>query len=141
MRAVTRTVRTPSSEIWRWLTTPELMSQWMTSVENLRTDDGATIETGSIVRFISRGQEHTSQVVDCRTNEILWLRSTQGPITADYRYVLNDSKVGCDVTLMMECRARGWARIIVPIISMVAWLTDKSQVDHLKSLAELGLRG
>jgi hypothetical protein len=111
------------------------MSQWMSSVENLRTDDGAIIETGSMLRFTSRGQEHTSQAVDCRPDEIMWLRSTQGPITADYRYVLAESEKGCDITLMIECRARGWARIIGPVIGLAAWLTDRSQVDMLKTLA------
>jgi hypothetical protein len=36
---------------------------------------------------------------------------------------------------MIECRARGWARIIGPVIGLAAWLTDRSQVDMLKTLA------
>lgn len=130
-------VRADAATIWRWLTVPELMNRWMHSIENLRTEDGASLCQDTILRFVARGREHTTRVTEFEPERALSLRSIQGPITADYRYLIDGTDDPCFVTLSIDCRATGPARLIAPLIRIAAWHTDKGQIQRLKSAVEL----
>ena len=77
-----------AAEVWRHLTEPDLMAAWMTSVDGLRTADGGPLRDGTRLVFTVRGAERESEVVEFETERLLSLRSTQGPVTATYRYEL-----------------------------------------------------
>lgn len=137
MRAITRTVRADVADVWRWLTVPELMDRWIHSIQNLQTVDGAPIGEGSVLRFLARGRAHSTKVVEFEPKRALALQSTQGPVTATYRYTIDERPVGCELTLSIDCHTSGWAALLGPAIGLLAWYTDKGQVDRLKACAEI----
>ena len=136
MPSVTQEIEADADTIWRWLTVPELMNQWISSVADLRSEDGAELDRGSRLLFAARGQVHYSTVVEFATARALTLRSTQGPVTADYRYRIDERMGHCEVTLDIDCRASGVIRVLMPAIRIAAWLTDRGQIQRLKALIE-----
>lgn len=136
MRSTFVEINADASTVWRWLTVPELMSRWMHSIQELRADDGATLKLGSTLVFEARGREHMSTITEFVPREAMTLTSTQGPVTADYRYAIDESDDCCVVLLTIDCRTAGWARAIGPLIGLLAWLTDRGHVENLKRLVE-----
>ncbi len=120
-------------EVWRFLTLPELMAMWMPNVDNLHSADGGPLESGSILRFDARGATHESHVTAMEAGVALELTSTQGAVTAVYRYALSDADTGTRLALSIDCRATGALSFLSPVIGLVVWLTDKSQPEKLKA--------
>ena len=89
MFAVQERIDAPSELVWQHLTDPQKVTDWMKSVEGLAVDDGGSIRPGADLKFKARGREHKSEVVEFEEGRHLALRSTQGPITATYRYSLS----------------------------------------------------
>ncbi len=136
MPSVTRIVKADASTIWRWLTVPELMRQWMPGITDLRSEDGAPIDEGSRLLFTARGQQRSTTVTEFEPERALTLRSLQGSFAADYRYLVDSSINHCKVTLDIHCGATGVARLMAPLVRVAAWLTDKSQMEHLAAVIE-----
>lgn len=117
--------------VWRHLTIPALMQEWMPGISRLRTQDDGPLKAGSSFRFQSRGSERSSDVVECRAGEALALRSTQGPITATYTYGVAADGAGTRVTLTIDCVARGAAKMIAPVIRA---MMRRAEASHLSRL-------
>ncbi len=136
MRKVTETIHAGLEDVWRHLTVPELMGGWMRGVQNLRTAHGSVIEQGTILLFEARGKTRQSRVDTCIPLQTLVLTSTQGSFTATYRYDLTGDSRGTRLSLSINCSAAGPMRIAAPLISLLAWLSDKSHPSLLKQAVE-----
>ena len=86
--AVEEEIQMPASEVWKGLTDWENANRWMPGVEGMAAD-GETAEGTKLV-FHARGKERSSTIVHCDAGTSIVLRSTQGGVTADYRYEVHD---------------------------------------------------
>ena len=68
--------------VWSHLVDPARMQVWMTSIEDLRTEDGGPVATGSTLIFRARGADRTSEVVELEPRRTMALRSVQGSFSA-----------------------------------------------------------
>ncbi len=134
--SVEEEIQKPASEVWERLTDWENAGKWMPGVEGMAAD-GATA-AGTTLTFRARGKERSSTVVDCDTGSSLVLRSTQGAVTADYRYEVHDiDGRSTRVTLVADCHVTGlWLRIVSPLLRIAIRSTDGKQLRLLWAMIE-----
>ena len=130
-------IRRDATTIWRHLTVPELMARWMSSVKELRSEDGQPLQRGSTYVFTAATGAHSrAQVVECDPERLIALRSVQAGFTATYRYGIQPNGDGCRVTLEANCSASGFARLLAPLIRPLIRRTDGDQVREIKRIVE-----
>lgn len=124
----TERIAAPASVVWRYFADPEAMARWMPGIDAMRSRDGQPLGPGSEIVFHARGAERTSRVETCQPERELTLTSTQGPITATYRYRLEPEDGATRVTLQAQCRAKGLGKLIVPLVSVAMRRVDGKQL-------------
>ena len=131
-------IQMPASEVWEGLTDWENACKWMPGVEGM-VADGETA-AGTTLTFRARGAERSSTVVHCDTGTSIVLRSTQGGVTADYRYEVHDiDGRSTRVTLMADCHVTGlWWRIVSPLLRIAIRSTDGKQLRRFNEMIEGG---
>ena len=133
--SVSETIEAPAERVWETLTDWPNAIQWMDGIDSMSID-GETA-TGARVIFQARGKERESVITACEAGRLVTLRSSQGPVTADYTYEiepLDESR--CRVSLEAECRFSGLAKLMSPIIGMAIRRADGGQIAALKSVVE-----
>ena len=136
------TIDRPVADVWATLTDWSGLARWMAGIDEVRADGPTT--AGTTLTFRSRGKDRTSTLLDVVDGTSVTLRSTQGGVTADYRYVLSPSPSsdggagGTRATLDAECTATGLFRPLQGIIGRAMARADGGQMDALKALVESG---
>ncbi len=135
---VQETINASPETVWHHLTDPASMTRWMAGVNGMRTADGGPVAGGSDLIFIARGKERHSLVAAFEPMRKFTLQSTQGPVTATYVYTLDkaDSDRRTIVRLAADCTARGWARIMMPLLKPAIRRADANQLSDLKNTVE-----
>ncbi len=131
--AVDEMIDAPIDEVWRYLTEPALMTRWMTSIDDIRTADNEPLHEGSKMLFSARGADRMSEVTAFRPNELMTLRSVQGPVTAVYQYALKPNGSGTDARLEATCDADGIFKIFGPLLRYLIRKSDGGQLASLKA--------
>ena len=126
------TIDAPPARVWAALTDFEQAHRWMGDVTFV--DASVPIEVGTELRFETRGKTITTQVVGYEAERSLVMRTTQGPVTAEYAYALAPDDAGTRVTLEATCEARGIAALFGWLIRGAIRKTDGGQVAALKAL-------
>jgi uncharacterized protein YndB with AHSA1/START domain len=129
-------IEAPAPLVWKHLTDPELMGEWMPGIESIRARDEAPLDVGSKLIFTTHGSEKTSEVVDFMPGERIALRSRQGPVTATYRYGLRPRGDGAIVAVEADSVATGPGKLIAPLIRALIRRTDSGQLKALKEVVE-----
>ena len=132
MPSVHKNIKANANTVWRWLSVPELMREWIPSVSEFRTADGAAMKKGSHLVFTARGRKRSSTVSEFVPMKLLTLSSVQGPFHADYHYRLLSGPGHCTVFLEINCNARGLARALAPLVRYAMWRVEKNQLDLLE---------
>lgn len=120
--------------VWRVLTDWPGMTLWMPGAQDMR---GPTPpEPGGTLTFTARGTERTSTITELETSRLLTLTSTQGPVTAHYRYRLIPDGAGTRVRLEADVLIRGLLRVLGPMIRGSIAKEDGTQLQALKRVVE-----
>lgn len=126
--AARRTVDRPAEEVWRRLTDWERAAGWL-GVDAIAAD-GPT-EPGTRLTFTTRGKQYVSEITAVQPGRSVTLRSTQGGVTADYRYTVEPDGAGSAVTLDADVRTRGPWTLLAPVIRAAIRRTDSGQLGRL----------
>lgn len=134
------TIAVPGETVWHHLTDPDSMIRWMAGVDEMRTADDLPLAAGSQIIFTARGKTRHTQVTIFEPERRLAMRSTQGPVTAVYLYTLAEGTSGnrTIVTLEANCTARGWFRMLMPLLKIAIRRADGNQLSDLKKTVENG---
>lgn len=125
----------PPDRVWRVLTDWEAAPRWMKGVDRLSADGPNA--PGTKLTFHARGEDRGAEIVEYEEGRRLVLRSTQGNVTADYRYELEPAGEGrTDVTLTADCEIRGWLSLFGPLLRFVIRRTDGDQLEGLRVAVE-----
>lgn len=119
--------------VWRRLTDWKAAGDWM-GVEALEA--AGPSEPGAELRFRARGGSHTSQITELLPGRRITLRSSQGPVTADYTYTCEPAGRGTRLSLVAECRIRGPLALLGPLLRLAVRRSDGGQLRALKGLCE-----
>lgn len=133
-------IAAPVAAVWRHLSEPHLMVEWMGGLANLRTRDGGSLAAGSRLLFDARGAERSSDVVDFVPQQRIALRSKQGSFVATYRYCLAPNGAGSVVRLEADCRAKGASRLLLPFLRPLIRRADAGQLVALKANVERAMQ-
>lgn len=139
---VEQRIAAPVDTVWRYLTDPDVMGDWMPGIQATRSRDGGPLVLNSRLLFSARGADRTSDVVAYEVRRLITLRSTQGPITATYEYSLRPEEgpapndAATIVTLKADCVAKGPARLITPLLRPLIRRADQGQLRLLKSVID-----
>ncbi|MEX3007328.1 SRPBCC family protein [Hoeflea sp. TYP-13] len=136
---VEESVDAPADAVWQCMTDTARMPRWMSGIEHMRTADGKAIGEGSTLLFVARGAERTTRVSEFEPSRRMTLISTQGPVTATYRYALTPGKNGqppTRIVLNAACVASGWMAIFMPLLGPLIRKTDGTQLKLLKELVQ-----
>lgn len=133
----------PPAVVWRHLSEPALLAEWMTGCEDFRTLDGGPVKAGSRMVYKARGSERTAEVVAFEAGRRIDLRSSQGGFTATYGYGLEpDGPDGgpdggaSRVTLAADCAATGPIRLLAPFLKPLIRKADQGQLARLRTAVE-----
>ena len=126
--SVTRSVDRPVDEVWRQLTDWDRAAGWL-GVDSNRADGPSRV--GTTLRFVTRGKERTSEIVELTPGRSVTLCSQQGGVTADYRYTVEPAGAGSRLGLTADVRTRGAWSLAGPMIRMAIRRTDAGQLDAL----------
>ena len=134
---VTERIERPIDQVWRRLTDWERAGDWMRGVDRLRVVGGGQPSEGAEMLFVTRGKERSTRVVAWQPPKQVALASTQGGITATYRYRCTGDGDATEVTLDAVCEARGvvW-KLLSPLISRAMKRADGGQIAALKQVVE-----
>jgi uncharacterized protein YndB with AHSA1/START domain len=135
---VEETIAASPEDVWHHLTDPDCMTRWMAGAEDMRTVDGQPVRAGSDIVFSARGKERHTRVTEFEQHQCMTLRSTQGPVTAEYRYriVETTERRKTTISLQANCTARGVTRIFMPLLKPMIRKADGNQLSDLKRLVE-----
>ena len=134
--SVAEEIQRPAAEVWEALTDWKNAHKWMPGVEGMSAE-GETAE-GTKLLFRARGAERSSEIVHCDEGKSIVLRSTQGGVTADYRYEVRDvDGRSTRVTLVADCQVTGLLlRIVSPLLRIAIRMSDGKQLRLLKAMIE-----
>jgi len=126
----------PVEQVWALLTDWSRTQEWMRSVDYVRAE-GPT-QVGAALVFHARGQERPARIVECVPQQLLTLRSVQGGVTADYRYVVRPMPDGTTRALLLaDCATEGmWWTLVAPAFRAAMRRSDSGQLDELKRVVE-----
>lgn len=129
-------VNRQDSQVWEKMTDWKLASKWMNGIDSLQAN-GET-KPGTVLTFVARGKERSSTIEECKPNEMIVLKSTQGSVTARYRYEL--SRIDPNLTkvkLIADCESSGiLLKLVFPLLKVAIRKADGSQIANLKKLIE-----
>lgn len=130
--SVEETIDAPRETVWRYMTDPATMPDWMAGIENMRLADGQSMGEGAELLFAARGADRRSTVATFAPPETLVLRSVQGPVTATYRYTLTADGAVTRASLQANCAAKGWMRLVMPLLRSMIRRVDGGQLKALR---------
>lgn len=130
----TTTIDAGPDEVWRTLVDWEAAPRWMGGVEAIAVDGPTAV--GAQVTFTARGRERHSEIVEVEPGRRVVLRSTQGPVTADYTYEVAGDAPATTVTLLADCAVAGPMTVLAPLLRRAMARTDRDQLDHLRDVLE-----
>ena len=130
-------IRAPASEVWRHLSDPALMANWIPGITSVRSRDGGPVRTGSCLEYTGRGRESLVSVIDSDPGVRLVLGSENNGFTATYTYAMTPGDDGTvTVSLDATCTARGIARCAAPFVRAMIRKADRWQLAYLKGVVE-----
>lgn len=131
------TIDHPVDVVWARMTDWDRSGDWMPGIDGVEAD-GETV-AGTTLTFRARGKDRTATVLDVEPGRALTLRSSQGGVTADYRYRLEPVGEGRSrAQLVAECRTSGLWSLVGPLLRVAIRRTDSSQMLKLKAAVECG---
>lgn len=123
-----QTIPASPDAVWSVLTDWNRAPDWL-GVDRMRGESPPNV--GSELTFTARGAERTSTVTELDPGRRITMTSSQGPVTANYRYVLAPDAAGTAVALEAEVLVRGPLRIMAPIIRRSIAKEDGTQLQRL----------
>ncbi len=134
----------PPAVVWRHLSEPTLLAEWMTGCEGFRTVDGGPVAAGSRLLYSARGGERTAEVVAFESGRRIDLHSAQGGFTATYSYGLapDGAEGGAShVSLSADCTASGPIKLLAPLLKPLIRRADQGQLARLRAAVEKSQEG
>lgn len=133
--AATESIPASTQAIWTVLTDWDRAPDWL-GVERMHGDGPPRI--GGELAFTARGTERTSTITELEPGRRITMTSTQGPVTAHYRYAIAPSGAASTVTLEADVLVRGPLRIIAPVIRKSIAKEDGTQLERLAAAVARG---
>lgn len=132
----TVTIKAPADRVWHALVDWEHAPRWMRGVDAMSAD-GPTA-AGTHVTFSARGRVRRGEILVVEDGRRVALRSTQGPVTADYTYEVEQDEVDqrTRVSLTAGCEVRGPLGLLAPVLRRLMAHTDADQLDQLRHVVE-----
>lgn len=123
----------PPEEVWRAVTDWERVHEWMPGIE--AAVGPSDLEPGAELRLRTTRGERISTITVCEPPRVLVVRSSTGPITAEYRYELAPATPGeTDARIVGRCSVGGVMRPLAPLIRRTLRRTDAEQLTTLRDV-------
>lgn len=112
------TIRRPVAAVFRWLTDPALLPQWVTGLVESRPEGTAEVRIGAryVEEFSVRGKSTrmTAEIIELEDGRVLASRieTPDGPCLS--RFVLEDQGDACGVVHTLTAEVKGAYRWIPP---------------------------
>ncbi len=126
----------PAHEVWAFLTNFENAEKWMTGVDDMRPVTPGPPRLGARLKFKARGRERESKITAWDPCRRIALTSTRGGITATYEYSLSPASGSTQLTLEAACQARGFWKLLHPLIVLAMKRNDSTHLAKLKNAIE-----
>ncbi len=117
--------------MWTALTDWTRAGAWL-GVERMHGDSPPRV--GTELRFVARGSERTSTITELDPGRRITMTSSQGPVTAHYRYAIAPAGGGSSVTLEAEVLVKGPLRVMAPTIRKAIAKEDGTQLERLAAV-------
>ena len=127
----TQTIPAAPDTVWSTLTDWTRAPEWL-GVERMRGE--STPRAGSELTFVARGAERTSTITELEPGRRITMTSTQGPVTAHYRYSIAPDGAGSRVTLESDVLVTGPLKLMAPMIRRSIAKEDGTQLERLAAV-------
>jgi uncharacterized protein YndB with AHSA1/START domain len=129
---VTETLDHPPAHVWAYLTNFDNAPEWMAGIGKFTRITPGRLEVGTRFAFNARGRKRETRVTALDSGRLIALTSTQGGVTATYRYSVGSAGTGTEVTLEAVCGATGLWKLMHPLIVLAMKKSDSTQLANLK---------
>ena len=126
----------PVAEVWAFLTDMTKAPEWMTGVQAMEPVGTEPIGVGSRFRFMSRGAPRETAVTAWQPMTTFALTSIQGGVTATYEYRVKEADGATEVELHALCEAKGFWKLLHPLIATLMKKSDSKHLLQLKKAIE-----
>lgn len=133
-------IERPIEEVFDYLTSPEKLGQWVSSLRGAQVLDGGPIREGSRLGVVERhlGREWAWEltVTEHRPPEQFALTVNSGPFPGKMAVSLETTDGGTRVTLAQEAEPGGLLKLAQPIIVRLNRSQTEGDLKRLKSILE-----
>ncbi|MEM9515202.1 MAG: SRPBCC family protein [Actinomycetota bacterium] len=125
---VSQSTNRPRAEVWEALVDWSLMPTWMPAVRSVVGPDDLAVGEPLHVDTTRGARVSTISALD--EGHLIELTARSGPITACYRYALDDAADGTtSIRLVAEVAVRGPMRVVAPLVRRSIRRADGDQLD------------
>ncbi len=130
----------PVDEVFAFLVDPSKTADWTPGVTEARQTSEGPIGVGTTVlfigRFLGRGFESPSEVMDFVPNQRFTAKSTSGPFQLEVDYTLQPVDGGTRLATVYRGESRGFFKLAEPVIVRLAKKHFETAAENLKALLE-----
>lgn len=129
-----------AAEVFEYVTDGELFSQWATEVvESKKTSDGP-VGVGTtythVAQMLGRRIENHYKVTEYEANRKIAMKSTSGPVPAEFSMIVASVDGGSKFTMSAEADVAGFFKLAEPLVARTMKRQQEANLANLKDLLE-----
>jgi Polyketide cyclase / dehydrase and lipid transport len=134
-------IEKPRSEVAAFAGDPANAPRWYANIESIAWKTAPPIRVGSqmvfVARFLGRRLEYTYEVLDLAPDELLVMRTAEGPFAMETTYTWKDAGEGkTRMTLRNRGRPSGFAGLAAPVMTTAMRRANVKDLARLKEILE-----
>jgi uncharacterized protein YndB with AHSA1/START domain len=133
-------INRPADEVFEYVVDGESFSQWATEiVESKKTSDGP-LAVGTtythVAQMLGRRIENHYEVTEYETNRKISMKSTSGPVPAEFTMIVASVDGSSKFTIRAEAEVAGFFKLAEPLVARTMKRQQDANLANLKDLLE-----
>jgi uncharacterized protein YndB with AHSA1/START domain len=133
-------INRPIEEVFAFLSNPENLPRWRTSILEVKKISSEPLGVGSVVKgrftFLGRPFDGNLEIIAREAHQSYATRMTQGPFPLETRYFLQPAEDGTQLTVGVQGEPGGFFKLAEPLVVSMAKRSLESDLHNLKEMLE-----
>jgi hypothetical protein len=134
-------IERPRAVVAAFSSDPDNVSAWYENIESVEWKTPRPVAVGSrlgfVARFLGRRLVYTYEVTELRPDELLVMRTDQGPFPMETSYAWEDTATGgTRMTLRNRGEPSGFTHLAAPVLAAAMRRANRKDLRRLKQVLE-----